>query len=134
MLLQRLLSTLPFVSLTLSAPTNLNTRDQSTCSLFDPVTSGPYAIQNDIWGATPDGSQSQCSQITSFDGTTVAWSSNFSWSGAQNSVKTYANAQAASITTCKALNQYGSLKTSWEWKYLFPFHHSGMFQGSRTKC
>ena len=106
-----------FICFSTSAPTTIRRQSQSsTCAQYDPVTFGPYNVQNDIWGATSGAGQSQCSQITNFDGNNLAWSSKFSWSG-NNSIKAYANAEASSITTCKPLNQFGGLKTQWQWRY-----------------
>ena len=124
---------LTFLTFAIARPTTLVARNQSsTCAQFDSVTSGPYAIQNDIWGATSGGGQSQCSQITSFDGTNVAWTSQFSWSGAANSVKTYANAEASSNTACKALSQYNSIKTSWQWRYVIALYCLHVVHGTST--
>lgn len=113
-----LLATLPSA---LSAPATLFARQnqsQETCAQFDPVTAGAYAVQNDIWGATASGDQKQCSSITGAPGDgTLAWSTTFNWAGSPSQVKTYANAEASSITTCKPLNQYTSIPTTWDWSY-----------------
>lgn len=121
-----LLSILPFLPTILSAPAALYPRDNasSNCSPYDPTTRGPYAVQNDIWGATPSGDQKQCSSISSFDGSSLAWSTTFTWTGDGNAVKTYANAENKEATPCKPLNQYTSMKTSWTWEYVFFFFRS----------
>ncbi|KAL8821758.1 MAG: hypothetical protein Q9191_007247 [Dirinaria sp. TL-2023a] len=105
--------------LTISAPTTLYPRQtQQTCAQFDSITGGAYAVQNDIWGASASGDQQQCSTITSASGDgTLAWSTTFNWQGTPDQVKTYANAEASSITTCKPLNQYHSIPTTWDWSY-----------------
>ncbi|KAI4252346.1 MAG: hypothetical protein LQ352_004353 [Teloschistes flavicans] len=85
----------------------------STCDTFNPVTSGPYAVQNDAWGAIPGGSQ--CVQLGNASGDALAWSTTFDWGGDKNAIKAYPNAEAKTSTPCKPLNQYTSMKSSWSW-------------------
>ncbi|KAL8704419.1 MAG: hypothetical protein Q9201_002410 [Fulgogasparrea decipioides] len=89
----------------------------STCDQYTPITSGPYEVQNDAWGAIPGGSN--CVEIGSFDAGSgsLAWSTTFNWGGDKNAIKVFPNAQAASNTPCKPLNQYQSMPSTWSWSY-----------------
>ncbi|KAI4115947.1 MAG: hypothetical protein LQ338_007784 [Usnochroma carphineum] len=112
-----LISLLTSVSPALAAPSHLLPRlAANTCDQFTPVTSGPFEVQNDAWGAIPGGKS--CVQLEDGSGgSSLAWSSTFSWGGDKNAIKAYPNAQAAANTPCKPLNQYNTMLSSWSWSY-----------------
>ncbi|MCJ1459516.1 hypothetical protein MMC28_009895 [Mycoblastus sanguinarius] len=113
-----LLPLLASLAPTYAAPSKLVARNASTCDQYNPVQAGPFAVQNDAWGASA-GTGSQCSQIDSFNNGALAWSSTFTWNGAPNNIKSYANAESSN-TPCKPLNQYNSIPTTWDWSYSAP--------------
>lgn len=103
------------ISPSLAAPSfHLRRAAASTCEQYNPITFGPFEVQNDAWGAIPGGSS--CVEIdTSSAQGSVAWSSTFNWGGAKDAIKSFANAQAAGNIPCKPLNQYQTMPSSWEW-------------------
>ncbi|KAL8759602.1 MAG: hypothetical protein Q9199_000646 [Rusavskia elegans] len=99
----------------LSAPTKVLTpRGPSQCGQYSSISTGSYTIFSDQWGASI-GTGSQCSQIDGLTGTSLAWSTTWSWSGNENSVKSYTNVETP--YTKKPISQYTSIPTSWKWSY-----------------
>ncbi|KAL8838187.1 MAG: hypothetical protein Q9170_002230 [Blastenia crenularia] len=116
------ISLLPFlaiVSPSLAAPSHLFPRAAAkTCDQYTPVTSGPFEVQNDAWGAIPGGNSCvQLGSSSSSGSKSLAWSTTFSWAGDKNAIKAYPNAQAKDNTPCKPLNQYKTMPSSWSWSY-----------------
>ena len=98
----------------LAAPSKLYPRDNSSnCDQYNPITSGPFEVQNDAWGAIPGGNS--CVQLGSAGGNSLAWSTTFNWGGDKNAIKAYPNAQAKDNTPCKPLNEYKTMPSSWSW-------------------
>ena len=62
------------------------------CGQWDTVTAGPYTMFLDLWGKDGASSGSQCSQITSLSGSTIAWKTTWKWVGG-NGVKSFSNIQ-----------------------------------------
>lgn len=91
-----LVSLLPFVLSALGTPV-LEARDTVDtsvyCGQWDSVAAGPYSLLLNLWGESAATSGSQCSHLTSLDGTTVAWVTNWTWAGASTSVKSFSNIQ-----------------------------------------
>lgn len=58
------------------------------CNNGDSITMGKYWLNSNLWGAS-SGTGSQCISSTSQNGDTIAWSTNWNWSGSSNSVKSY---------------------------------------------
>lgn len=92
----------------------LSPRQASQCAAFSSIQNGPYTIYSNEWGAQYATSGSQCSQINSLNGNTLAWSTAWSWDGAPNQVKSYTNVEMGFPS--KPLNQYGSIQTVWNWE------------------
>jgi xyloglucan-specific endo-beta-1,4-glucanase len=57
------------------------------CGQWDTAAAGPYTLQLDQWGIS-GASGSDCAQVTSASGSTVAWKTTWSWAGGSG-VKTY---------------------------------------------
>ncbi|KAL8866838.1 MAG: hypothetical protein Q9174_006050 [Haloplaca sp. 1 TL-2023] len=94
----------------LSAPTKvLEPRGPSQCGQYTSVSTGSYTIYANQWGAST-GTGSQCSQIDGLTGSSLAWSTTWSWSGSPNSVKSYTNVETP--FTRKPISQYTSIPTS----------------------
>jgi hypothetical protein len=66
----------------------LPARAATVCNNGDTITQGKYWLYNNLWGAS-SGSGSQCISDTSQSGNSIAWSTNWNWSGSSNSVKSY---------------------------------------------
>lgn len=118
-----LIAALASFSPTLAAPTKFATRASSVCDAFSNVVAGSYQVENDAWGSA-SGTGSQCAQIDGLTGNSLAWSTTFSWADNPNSVKSYANAYSPSGTPCKPLNQFNSIPTTWEWRYVLSLKSS----------
>ncbi|HET8842862.1 MAG TPA: hypothetical protein VFN35_15465, partial [Ktedonobacteraceae bacterium] len=63
-------------------------RAAQVCNNGDSITMGKYWLNSNLWGANT-GSGSQCLSDTSINGSTIAWSTSWNWTGQANSVKTY---------------------------------------------
>src|SRR4051812_34830735 len=55
-------------------------RATTTCDAFGSITMGKYWLNNNTWGAS-SGTGRQCISDTSQSGSTIAWSTNWNWSG-----------------------------------------------------
>lgn len=62
------------------------------CGQWDSVAAGSYSLLLDLWGESGATSGSQCSQLTSLDGSTVSWTTNWTWVGGTG-VKSFSNIQ-----------------------------------------
>ena len=98
----------------LAAPTQtLERRVASQCGQYQSLSTGGYTLYTNEWGASY-GSGSQCSQIDGLSGSTLAWSTTWSWANSPNQVKSYTNVEIS--MTSKPLSQYVSIPTSWTWR------------------
>jgi hypothetical protein len=61
-----------------------------TCTASDTITMGKYYVNNNLWGKD-SGSGSQCVWNTSQNGDTIGWGTDYTWSGGDHSVKSYAS-------------------------------------------
>jgi len=84
----------------------------SHCGQWDTVTASPYVLNLDQWGIS-GATGSDCAQITSLSGTTIAWTSTWSWSGGSG-VKTFSNIQLTSGIN-KQLSAISSIQSTWKW-------------------
>jgi len=94
---------------------SLKSRATTFCGQFDTTTEGSYTIYNNLWGEASATSGSQCTTVSSFSGTTVAWSTSWSWAGGAGSVKSYANVALPNIN--KELSTSPTISTTWKWSY-----------------
>ena len=95
----------------------LEPRVANQCGQYQSQTAGSYTLATNGWGWSY-GTGSQCSQIDSVSGNTIAWSTTWQWANVssgygQYNVKSFTNLQAA--MTNKPLNQYTSMLTNWAW-------------------
>lgn len=91
-----LLGLLPLLTSALAAPSALSERaaevDTSAhCGQWDTVTAAPYELLLDQWGIS-GASGSQCGHIASLSGSTIAWTTNWTWNGGSG-VKTFTDIQ-----------------------------------------
>jgi len=87
---------------------------QIHCGQWDTQVSGPYTLYNNLWGKDGATSGGQCSQIDSLSGTTVAWTTNWTWTGG-NGVKSFANIQLNGVN--RQLSSVKSMTSTWTWSY-----------------
>ncbi|KAL8791617.1 MAG: hypothetical protein Q9195_005766 [Heterodermia aff. obscurata] len=99
--------------ITHSLPTLQSRQNQQTCEQFSTVNAGPFELGNDIWGASPG---SQCAQIDSQSGNTIAWSTTATYSG-DNDIKSYPNVQNPSAVPCQSISSFSTIHSSWTWSY-----------------
>ena len=62
------------------------------CGQWDTVTVGPYSLLLDLWGESGATSGSQCAHIVSLSSSTIAWVTNWTWTGGTG-VKSFSNIQ-----------------------------------------
>ncbi|KAF9464549.1 concanavalin A-like lectin/glucanase domain-containing protein [Collybia nuda] len=62
------------------------------------------------------GTGSQSSQVTSTSGNSVAWYTNYNWSGGNFNVKSYSNLDLR-VGLGKRISAISSIPTSWHWTY-----------------
>ncbi|KAH8672654.1 endoglucanase A precursor [Tricladium varicosporioides] len=93
----------------------LNKRATTICGQWDSVATGTYTVYQDLWGESAATSGSQCTTVNSLSGTTLAWSTSWTWAGGSSSVKSYANAVVK--TTSKKISAISSMATTWKWSY-----------------
>ncbi|KAF6839521.1 glycosyl hydrolase family 12 [Colletotrichum musicola] len=106
---------LSLATLALATPTpTLDKRATTFCGQWDSAVTSTYTVYNNLWGAS-SGSGSQCTTLTGLSGSSLQWSTTWSWSGGQYNVKSYAN--AVLNASKKALNTIGSIPSTWNWSY-----------------
>lgn len=76
---------------------------------------GGYDLCNDQWN-TYSGTGSQVSYLTGGSKNSIAWSTDWSWTGGWNDVKTYANAASTSAKGM-TLSKIKAVPTKWKWHY-----------------
>ncbi|EMD36642.1 hypothetical protein CERSUDRAFT_124208 [Gelatoporia subvermispora B] len=106
-----LLSLLP---LALALPSPRATVDTSAhCGQWDTVSASPYSLLLDQWGASGATSGSQCAHITNLSGDTIAWQTNWTWTGGSG-VKSFSNIQLDDGIN-QQLSAISSMPTTWDW-------------------
>ncbi|KAJ5819794.1 endoglucanase-1 [Penicillium riverlandense] len=89
-------------------------QSQTLCSQYAAATSGAYSVNNNLWGESA-GSGSQCTYVDSLSSSGASWSTTWTWSGGDNSVKSYANSDFA--LNKMLVSQISSIPTSVQWGY-----------------
>ncbi|KAI0877110.1 family 12 glycosyl hydrolase [Hypoxylon argillaceum] len=102
------------LALATPTPTTVDKRAATFCGQWDSVQTGSYIVYNNLWGESA-GTGSQCTTVTALSGSSVAWSTSWSWSGGPYNVKSFANVvvQAAA----KQLSAIASIPTTWKYSY-----------------
>ncbi|KAI0674322.1 concanavalin A-like lectin/glucanase [Trametes maxima] len=102
---------------TSAAPAELDARasidTSSHCGQWDTVTAGPYSLLLDLWGKDGATSGSQCANLVSLSGSTVAWKTTWQWTGGSG-VKSFSNIQLNQGLN-KQLSAIKSIPTTWKW-------------------
>ncbi|KII85971.1 glycoside hydrolase family 12 protein [Plicaturopsis crispa FD-325 SS-3] len=109
-----LLPLLPLISASPLAAPRADIDTSYHCGQWDTVAVGStYTLNLDLWGESGATSGSQCSALTSVSGSTVAWVTNWTWTGGTG-VKSFSSMQLdAGIN--QQLSAISSIPTSWEW-------------------
>lgn len=106
---------LAFAASALAVPTaTVEKRATKICGQWDSVTTGTYTVYQDLWNEAA-GTGSQCTTVNSLSGSTVAWSTSWSWAGGSNQVKSYANA-VVKQSTIKKISAIASIPSTWKWR------------------
>lgn len=93
----------------------LEARSTEMCDSWGSVTAGQYTIYQNNWGASAATSGSQCTTYSSISGTTVAWSTSWTWAGGSSSVKSYSNVALENVN--KKLSAVSSIPSTWKYSY-----------------
>jgi len=102
---------------TVAVPTaTLDKRATTICGQWDSVVTGTYTVYEDLWNEAAATSGSQCTTVNSLSGTTLAWSTSWTWAGGSNQVKSYANA-VVTQSTIKQISAISSIPSTWKWSY-----------------
>ncbi|CZR57005.1 related to endoglucanase I precursor [Phialocephala subalpina] len=94
----------------------LDKRATTICGQWDSVVTGTYTVYQDLWGESAATSGSQCTTVNSLSGTTLAWSTSWTWAGGSSSVKSYANA-VVTQSSIKQISAISSIPSTWSWSY-----------------
>lgn len=94
------------------APSRVKPRATTMCGQWDSVQTGTYTVYQDLWGMS-SGTGSQCTTVDSLTGSSLSWSTSWSWSGGQGQVKSYAN--VVTSTPVVLLSAVSSLQSIWKW-------------------
>ncbi|CAJ2504489.1 Uu.00g118830.m01.CDS01 [Anthostomella pinea] len=99
----------------LATPTPTKTKRATTisCDSFGSLQTGAYTIYHNNWGAAQATSGSQCTYFTSLSGSTVAWSTSWTWEGGAGQVKSYSNVALENVG--KQLSAVSSIPSTWKW-------------------
>jgi len=98
----------------LASPTRtLQERATTMCDSWGSLATGQYTIYQNNWGASAATSGSQCTTFNSISGTTVAWSTSWTWEGGAGSVKSYSNVALENVN--KQLSAVSSIPSTWKW-------------------
>ncbi|KIY45771.1 glycoside hydrolase family 12 protein, partial [Fistulina hepatica ATCC 64428] len=85
----------------------------SYCGQYDTVTAGDYTLDLDQWGLSDADSGTDCAQITSQSGSTIAWTATWAWTGS-TSVVAYTNVNLNTGIGVQ-LSEVTSIPTTWSW-------------------
>ncbi|KAI0055284.1 glycoside hydrolase family 12 protein [Artomyces pyxidatus] len=98
------------VTLPLASPLDTSAH----CGQWDSVGAGStYSLLLDQWGLSGATSGSDCARITSLQGSTIAWVTNWTWTGGSG-VKSFTNMQL-DVGLDRQLANITSIPTVWDW-------------------
>lgn len=91
-------------------------RATTICGQWDTVETGGYTLYQDLWGESAATSGSQCSTLDSVTGSTVVWSTSWTWAGGSSSVKSFANVVVTQSTGYE-ISTISTIPTTWKYSY-----------------
>lgn len=89
-------------------------RRDTFCGQWDYEVAGPYTVYNNLWGQDSADSGSQCTTNNGLTDGTLSWSTEWSWSGGEYQVKSYANVVVE--TDRVPLSDISSIQSEWDWR------------------
>lgn len=94
----------------------LEKRATTFCGNWGSQTAGPYTFYHNNWGAGAASSGSQCTTFNDLQSNTASWSTSWSWSGGQGSVKSYSNVALEKVN--RQLSSISTINSIWKWGYV----------------
>lgn len=88
----------------------------SLCTQYAYHADNGYEILNNLWGKDAATSGSQCTYYEGSTGSGIKWSSDWSWQGAENNVKSYVYAGRI-LTKGNKIGTIKQLQTQVNWSY-----------------
>lgn len=88
----------------------------SLCSQYAYHSVNGYEILNNLWGKDTASSGSQCTYFEGTTGNGIAWSSDWTWQGAKDNVKSYVYA-GRQLTKGITVQRARSMPTTMQWSY-----------------
>lgn len=85
------------------------------CELYGYHADRGYEVLNNLWGQDAATSGSQCTYYLGAAGSGISWSSEWTWAGAENNVKSYV--YAGRQFERRLVNSISSLPTTISWSY-----------------
>ncbi|KAI1325132.1 endoglucanase [Xylariaceae sp. FL0255] len=90
---------------------------QTLCDQYAYASANGYGVNNNNWGESA-GSGSQCTYIDSYPTSGIAWHTDWTWSGGDNNVKSYANSGLIiNSGTQQIVSNIPSIPTKAQWAY-----------------
>jgi xyloglucan-specific endo-beta-1,4-glucanase len=93
---------------------DLEARGTTFCGLFDTTTDGNYELFLNQWGASGATSGTDCASITSLSGSTIAWTTTWTWVGGTG-VKSFTNIQLNAGAN-QQLSAISTIPSTWNWE------------------
>lgn len=98
-------------------PTGPEKRQATTvCGQWDSVPTGSYTVYQNLWGMDQASSGSQCTSVDSLSGSTLSWSTSWSWQGGAGQVKSFAN--TGLNFDARQLSSISSIPATWSWRWV----------------
>ncbi|KAF9876611.1 hypothetical protein CkaCkLH20_06019 [Colletotrichum karsti] len=110
-----LVSAILAVTAVASPTPTIEKRATTWCDSFGSLATGGYTVYHNNWGAAQATSGKQCTTFTSLSGSSVSWSTSWTWAGGQGQVKSYSNVALEKIN--KPLSSIKSIPSKWSWSY-----------------
>lgn len=102
----------------------LQERAPTWCDAFGSLATEGYTVYHNNWGAGQATSGSQCTTFNSVKNKSFSWSTTWSWQGGNIHVKSYSNVALEKVN--KKLSAISSIPSTWTWKYVYEYPHSGL--------
>lgn len=94
--------------------TTVEKRAETFCDQWGSLETGGYTIYNNLWGMDNADSGEQCTTVEGITDGSLAWSTEWSWTGGPYQVKSYANVVVDSTPT--KLSGLTSMLSNWAWR------------------
>jgi hypothetical protein len=88
----------------------------SLCTQYAYYATPKYEILNNLWGIAQATSGSQCTYVDSTSDSAIAWSTEWTWAGGQDNVKSYPYAGRL-LTKGNVISKVKSMPTVARWSY-----------------